>query len=327
MQRKEKNFPASEAASMPPVKPIPRWVSDAAIKKRMDRQLSVMRKSMGGTSRDITTRVIWMQDHLIEGYREQIKLRRYWPAGEPKPRKLHLFLHGGGWFGGSLWAVEEYLKGLADRADAVVLSVEYSLAPEHPFPEGLMDGYEALKWAWERAEQLSADRARFSISGDSAGGNLAAAIAIMARDEGQIKLESQVLIYPVLDLTLPGAASPLGPLMTRPSMVMARWYLGDFDELADPRVSPMQAKSHSRLPRALVAVCEFDGLRRQGEAYAEALSEAGVDATLITYKNTQHGFIDNTGTQDQALDLIREVVRFLDTPPTPDESAEAQRDS
>lgn len=308
----EKQFPAPDMGQMPPMKPIPRWVSYASVKRKMDNQLPTLRKAMGGNSRDITTRAILMQDHIIDGFKDKIKVRRYWPEGGHGPRKLQLFLHGGGWFGGTLWAVEEYCKGLSDRADCMVLSAEYHLAPEHPFPEGLMDCHKALEWTWDRADQIGADQENFSISGDSAGGNYAAAISIMARDEGRIKLKSQVLLYPCVDMTPSGMASPLGKGMLATSRAMTEWYLKDFTDTSDPRVSPIRASSLKDLPKAMVAVCEFDGLKDQGVAYAQALSDAGVDVTCILYRNTPHAFIDDTGVKPQGLDLIREVVKFIE---------------
>ncbi len=305
----EKMFPEPPQSPGAPMKPIPKWVPTATIRKNMDKRLPMMRKAMGGDSRDVTTRPILMQDHIIDGYAAKIRVRRYFPEGDPRPRQAQLFLHGGGFFGGTIFAVEEYCKGLADRADCVVLSVEYHLAPEHPFPEGLMDCHSALLWAWHHADALGIDQARFSVSGDSAGGNFAAALCLMARDQGEIKLCAQILLYPLTDFVAP--ASPAGSGMDRASAVIYGWYLKDFKDLSDPRVSPVRAKHLGGLPRAMVVICEQDGLKDQGRAYAQALSDAGVESALVLYKNTPHAFIDNTGTTEQGLDLIREVVRFL----------------
>ncbi len=306
----EKMFPETPPDPAYHLKPIPKWIPLATIRKNMDRRLPLLRKSMGGDSRDVTTRPILMQDHIIDGDKSKIRVRRYFPDGDAKPRQAQLFLHGGGFFGGTIFAVEEYCKGLSDRADCVVLSVEYHLAPEHPFPEGLMDCYNALRWAWSKSEALGIDRSRFSISGDSAGGNFAAAICLMARDEGEIELCAQIPLYPLVDFL--ATASPAGPSMDRVADIMYGWYIRDQQDKADPRVSPIRAKSLQGLPRAMVVICEMDGLKDQGRAYAQALSDAGVESALVLYKNTPHGFIDNTGTKEQGLDLIREVVRFLD---------------
>lgn len=309
----EKNYPPPTGGGWGGA-PGPKFDTYEAFKKHMDGQVGFMRKMMGGVSRDITRRPILMEDIQVKGYDGDIKVRVYTPKGEGAGRKFMLYIHGGGWMGGSLWAVEEYCKAIADRADAVVASVEYHLAPEHPFPWGLMDSYAALEWAWDHADTLGIDRERFSISGDSAGGNYSAAIALMARDGGKIKLENEILLYPAVVLAGEGFVGPGGP-STDPindaGRVMYDWYVQDGTPSSDPRISPLLAEDLTGLPRTMIVACELDGLRFQNKEYADKLDASGVEVTYLFFKGTPHAFIDNTGVDAQAEDLINEVVTFL----------------
>ena len=307
----EKQFAPPEPGALRR-KAVPKWVPMTAIRRSMDRELPQLRRMMGAKSKDVTLRPVLMQDHIIDGRSKNIRVRRYFPAAPSAPRKGVLFFHGGGFFGGTITAVEEYCKALSDRADCVVISVEYHLAPEFPYPEGIEDCYCALKWAWAHADALGIDRARMAVNGDSAGGNFSAVIAQWALRDGEIALMAQVLIYPLVDFTR-GISPIVGHGMDRPATIVTHWYTGDGVDLADPNLSPIRAASLAGLPPALIAVAERDALCAQGSEYAEALSDAGVDSTLILYKNTNHGFIDHTGVLDQGLDLAQEVAGFLES--------------
>ncbi len=279
------------------------------LKKMLDKNLPKLRQGMGGKSADITRRPITQKDVTIRGYQEDILLRVYTPADESAAqRPLMLFMHGGGWIGGSIGAVEEYCKAVSDRADCIVVSVDYHLAPEYPYPCGVQDSYKALEWAWNHADELGANRKAFCVSGDSAGGNYAAVLTLLAKEQGKIALRSQILLYPCVRMGGSDLFSGKGGAFGR---AILDWYLAGKTPWDNPHVSPFFAKEHADLPRAMIVVCEYDPLQAEGRAYAEKLEQAGVDTTLIYFKNTAHAFMDNTGTLQQAEDLVEEVVAFL----------------
>jgi len=276
--------------------------------------LKKIRSGMGGESRDITRRTVRWEDRTIGGYADDLRIRVYTPDGDAT-RPLMMFHHGGGWFGGSIDAVEDFCKGVADQADCVVISVDYHLAPEHKFPTGIEDSYKALQWAIGHADELRIDPGRVTVGGDSAGGNIAAVLTAMANDRRDVSIGRQVLIYPAIDNTFggirksfPGAASPFEAVM--------KLYLGDKRLSDHPYVSPNMYADLPSLPEALIAVGELDGLRVTSLAYAEALDDSGVGVEFIVYKNANHAFIDDTGNNDNADHLATEIARFVNQRPT-----------
>ncbi|MEN8113799.1 MAG: alpha/beta hydrolase [Actinomycetota bacterium] len=294
---------------------------DAEAKQRLSRlpgfvstffvrvNLKKIRDGMGGESRDITRRTVCVADRVIAGNEGDIRVRTYAPEGETA-RPLLMFHHGGGWIGGSVEAVDDFCKGVADQGDCVVISVDYRLAPEHRYPAAIEDSYKALQWAVGHAGELGIDPARVSVAGDSAGGNISAVLAVMANDRGDVSVHRQVLIYPAIDNTfenletnLPAAHSAFGAVL--------KLYLGDKRLANEPYVSPNTYDDLGALPDALIAVGELDDLRATSFAYAEALDEAGVGVEFILYKNANHAFIDNTGNNSNADDLVVEVARVI----------------
>ena len=298
-------FPSelSDALRNPPRMPY------AALKAMARANLAKLRAGMGGNSRDIVRRPVSTRQCDIEGYAGPVPVRIYAPEAQAAaPRPLLAYFHGGGWFGGTMDAVEAFCRAVADRADAVVVSVGYHLCPEHPYPHGLEDCYRATLWA-AGDPGLGIDVANVAVGGDSAGGNLAAAVSLMARDRGAPRIAKQLLLYPAV--TLHDFVSPTGERGGAFGRLLADWYLGGSAKATDPYVSPILAPSLAGLPATLLAVGELDGLREQGVAYAKKLSDAGVPATCLLYKNTAHAFIDNVGTQPAADDLVEEAARFL----------------
>jgi acetyl esterase len=186
--------------------------------------------------------------------------------------------------------------------------VEYRLAPEHPFPAGLEDCYAALGWVAERAQELGGRVDRVAVGGDSAGGNLAAAVSLMARDRGGPELALQVLLYPMTARVFDGssrhdpAVSPSAP----PEAIEWMWrrYLGEEDVTTDALFSPLDAETLTGLPPALVVTAEYDLLRDEGEAYAQRLEREGVPVELRRYDGMFHGFTDFSGVIDAADDCI-----------------------
>jgi len=233
-----------------------------------------------------------VRDASIPGPGGDIPVRLYRPDGEgPLPLLVHY--HGGGWVIGDLGTHEADCRELCRLAGCAVLSVDYRLAPEHPYPAAAEDAYAALEWAAAHAAELEADRDRIAVGGDSAGGNLAAVAALMARDRGGARPCFQLLVYPVTDAaqdTASYAENGDGYLLTRDSMAWFwQHYCPDPGLRREPYASPLRAEDFSGLP-ALVMTAEFDPLRDEGEAYAARLQAAGVPAEVERYPGMIHGF-------------------------------------
>jgi acetyl esterase len=227
----------------------------------------------------------------------KIPIRVYRPIGAPADRALPalVFFHGGGWVIGDLETHDVLCRQLTAEAGVTVIAVDYRLAPEAKFPAAADDSWAATKWIVANAGRLGVDATRIAVGGDSAGGNLAAVVTLLARDAGGPSIAYQVLLYPVTDVgTETGSyrAFAEGYMLTRDSM---RWffdhYLASPDNAADVRVSPLRAKSLSGLPPALIVTAGFDPLRDEGEAYARALRDAGVTVDYICYGGMVHGFV------------------------------------
>ena len=219
-----------------------------------------------------------------------IPARLYRPEGDG-PLPLVVYLHGGGWMLGSIESFDTVVRALANAAGAMVLSVGYRLAPEAPFPAGLDDSIAAVRWAAAEASELGADPERLAIAGDSAGGNLATVVARRLR--GEVGLRMQALIYPVADAGCNTASyREFGERHGLTAASMQRFwnlYLDGSDGLV-PDASPLRADDLAGLPPAYVLTAGFDVLRDEGEAYAEALREAGVPTTARRFDGAIHGF-------------------------------------
>lgn len=256
---------------------------------------------------------------------DAVPVRVYWPdgsnAGGPLPALV--FAHAGGWCLVSLHTYDAPCRALANATGCVLFSVGYRLAPEHPYPVPLEDFYGALSWITDHAEALGIDAGRICVAGDSAGANLAAAAALLARDRGGPRIAHQLLIYPPVDVDL-GTASyeafAEGYYLTREQMRFC-WqsYLGE--HLASPPIyaAPLRADL-SDLPPATVMVSEYDPLRSEGEAYAGKLQDSGVPTSLILLQGMVHGCIHMTGIAPAAAGLFAragEAIRasFQPVPP------------
>jgi len=208
---------------------------------------------------------------------------------------LLVFYHGGGWTIGDLDTHDALCRLTCRDADVHVLSVDYRLAPEHPAPAAVDDAYAAFRWAHEHAGDLGAIPDKLAIGGDSAGGNLAAIVSQLARDDGGPTPVLQWLLYPRTDFTAKTRSLSLfaeGFLLTKRDMDwFETQYLGDSDlEPTDPRISPLLAESLSGLPPALIAIAGFDPLRDEGDRYAAALRAAGTPVDLRSMGSLTHGF-------------------------------------
>jgi acetyl esterase len=245
-------------------------------------------------------------DRVVPGPAGELPVRVYTPEGEP-PFPIVVWFHGGGWVVGTLDTYDPLCRALAAAVPAVVVSVGYRLAPEHPWPAAVEDAYAATLWASRNAAGLGGAQDRLAVAGDSAGGNLAAVVALGARDRGGPAIAFQLLVYPALDAAADTASwrdHAEGFQLTAAGM---RWYwdhyLGGADGRA-PDASPLRAAFLSGLPPALVIVAEHDVLRDEGEAYAARLAGAGVAATATRYPGMVHGFFRwraVTATADTAL--------------------------
>jgi acetyl esterase len=208
---------------------------------------------------------------------------------------LVVYYHGGGWVLGDLETHDATCRRLANASDCIVVAVDYRLAPEHKFPAAVEDCYAAALWAAENAASLGVDAARVAVAGDSAGGNLAAVVSLLAKQRGGPPLAHQALIYPVTDFDFQRPSyqeNAEGYLLTRQAMEWFwRQYLNDDAEGADPLASPLRAPDLRGLPPATVITAEYDPLRDEGEVYAERLAQAGVPTTCVRYLGQIHGFI------------------------------------
>jgi acetyl esterase len=252
-----------------------------------------------------------VESRTIPGPGAEIPLRIYTPEGAG-PFPVLVYFHGGGWVIGSLDTHEGVCRQLAKRSGAVVVSVDYRLAPEHKFPAAPEDCYAATLWVAENAAKIGADGRRLAVGGDSAGGNLAAVVSLMARDRAKPTIAFQLLIYPVTDHSYETASyrdNADGYLLTKDSMVWF-WnhYLKGAGDGAQPYASPLRARDLEGLPPAMVVTTEFDPLRDEGEAYAERLRQAGVPVKLKRYDGLIHGFFMMTGFFPQALQAVDEAA-------------------
>lgn len=235
-----------------------------------------------------------------------IRLRSYRPAGAAAAGLLPalLYLHGGGWTIGDLDTHDVVCRTLCAAAGCAVLAVDYRLAPEHPFPAAFDDSLAAARFVQAQAAALGLDRARLAIGGDSAGGNLAAAVCLALRDAGEPLPAFQLLIYPATDMraTAPShQANGQGYLLTADTVAYFRGhYMPDPASWDDRRASPLRAASHAGLPPALVLTAGFDPLRDEGRQYADTLSAAGVSTQYVCFERQIHGFVTMGRVIDEA---------------------------
>ena len=240
----------------------------------------------------------------------EIPVRLYRPS-EEAGLPIFVLLHGGGWVLGDLDTHDNMARFICKRARCLVLSVDYRLAPEHPFPAAVDDSFAALCWAAEHAAEFGGDPHRLLVGGDSAGGNLAAATALMAASQSGPRLAGQVLLYPVLNgaaVDTPSYQDFGGRDYSLPKSDMEwfiRQYLPDPASRIDPLASPLLEQNLQELPPAIIVTAEFDVLRDEAEAYARKLAAAGVRVILLRCNGMTHGFLSVAG-------LIRRPEIYFD---------------
>jgi acetyl esterase len=242
-----------------------------------------------------------------------IRVRLYRPLDD-RPLPLVAYLHGGGWVMGTIDAFDPLCRALANASGALIASIDYRLAPEHPFPAAPDDARAAVRWLAANAEELGADPARLGIAGDSAGGNIAAVTARRLRDEGGPPLRFQALIYPACDSALdtPSYRENGSGFGLDPESVKRYWQLYlDGADGRQPDASPLQAPDLAGLPPAFVLTVHHDVLRDEGESYARALEAAGVPVTLRRYDGAVHGFFRWLARAELARRAVAEVGAAL----------------
>jgi acetyl esterase/lipase len=256
-----------------------------------------------------------VEEVTVSGASGPLRARLYVPSGVPESSALLVYFHGGGFVCGDLETHDAPCRFLARHARLRVLSVDYRLAPEHRFPAPVEDGLAALRFAFSEAERLGANPRRIAVGGDSAGGNLAAVVAQVARGEGPAPA-LQLLIYPVTDWSRQARSYHLfgdGFFLTEAQMTWYRaHYLGgDAQAARDPRASPLLADDLGGMAPAHVVVAGFDPLRDEGIAYARRLEDAGVEVTLHPFWGLVHGFVNATAASRSSAHALGEVAQAL----------------
>ena len=254
-----------------------------------------------------------VEDRNIPGPDGGVPVRIYTPEGDG-PFPILAWYHGGGWVVGDLESADGVSRSLCAGGQCVVVSVDYRLAPDTKFPGPAEDCWAATTWAVNNAAEINGDPARLAVGGDSAGGNLAAAMSLMAADRGGPDIALQLLVYPVADRdfgTVSYTDNAEGYSLTKVTMQYYWDQYIDAEHATNPYAVPMQANDLAGQPPALVITAEFDPLRDEGEAYAKRLREAGVETTATRYDGMIHGFFNMGAAVDKGRQAVDEASAAL----------------
>jgi acetyl esterase len=249
-----------------------------------------------------------VEDRSIQGPESLIPIRIYTPEGQG-PFPIVVFFHGGGFVYGDLESHDAVCRSIVNASQHIVVAVDYRLAPENPFPAAPNDCFAATKWVYENASELNGDKTNLSVAGDSAGGNLAAVVCLMAKEKGGLSISKQVLLYPVTDSYEPGKYDSYiengkGYFLTTDSMgLFSKLYVQNSEWRNHPYATPLNAPDVSCMPPALIITAEYDPLRDEGEVYAEKLRNSGVEVTLEREEGLIHGFFNLFSLMDSKEDL------------------------
>jgi len=286
---------AATTPESPPVSEVPRVRAD----------MEALASALGGDR----GRAVEREDRRIDGRRGSIRVRVYRPDGSDLP--LLVYYHGGGWVIGSIESHDGLCGQLAMDARCIVVSVDYRMGPEHPFPAAVDDALDAFFWVRDHARELRGDPARVAVGGDSAGGNLSAVVSQQCAVLGERKPSSQLLIYPATDLSRESpsyATYGEGFYLTRTRIEWFKDLYVPVEERADPRASPLLGEALAGQPPAHVITAGFDPLRHEGRAYADALEAAGVRVIYANYEGVIHGFVNMTGLMPAARAAYDDLV-------------------
>lgn len=298
-----KGLEALAKADLPPIHTL-----DAPAARE---QMAAMNAARGGEP----TPVRQVENRTIPGPAGEIPVRLYWPHADGTRGAL-VYFHGGGHVIGSLDTHDKVARNLCEGAGCVVVSVDYRMGPEHKFPAAVEDSWAALLWTAENAASLGVDPNRLAVGGDSAGGNLAGVLALMARDAGGPKLVLQSLVYPVGDYRLTGESyktygEGYGVLTDKAMVWFQEHYLNGPDDATDWRASPLLADSLAGVAPAVITAAECDVLYDDGVRYRDALKAAGVPVEYKCYPGMIHGFFGMAPDVDVAVEAQRDVAAAL----------------
>lgn len=276
--------------------------------------LSQMSAAAGGPMLDVAA----YEERTIAGPAGQIPVRLYWPAKGGPPAPMLMFFHGGGFALGDASTHEDICRFLCVHGGALVINVDYRRAPENKFPAAPEDCYAALLWAAKEAVSLGGRADRIALAGDSAGGNLAAVVAHMARDRRGPKIAYQILIYPVVDAD-PAFDTPsrrdygeAGLILSNKDIAwLTDMYAARKEDLKNPYLSPLRATRFDALAPALIITAGCDPLCSEGKMYADQLAAAGVAVEYKNYETTVHGFVSFSGVVDLGKDALALIARRL----------------
>ena len=258
-----------------------------------------------------------VKDMRVPSFGADIPIRIYTPRTRRSGGFL-LYFHGGGWVLGNVDGVDYPCRLLANKTQRTVVSVDYRVAPEYKFPVPLEDCYAVTKWVAENAERLGGSRKHLAVCGDSAGGNLAAAVSLIAKDRGGPSIACQILIYPVVDLlddSYRDFPDKMSPALTKDDMI---WFINHYksgdDDLKNEYASTLRRADLTGLPPALIITAEYDILTKQCNAYADKLGKAGVQVHSAHYPGLIHGFFTLPDMFDAAGDSMKRIAEELALP-------------
>lgn len=292
--------------------------------------IQAIRKQMGFKNVDVTKTNVTIEQKEITGGNGPIPLRIYRPEVPTDHMPAIIYFHGGAFMGGTLDVVENACKLFAEKGQSLVVSVDYRLAPEYRFPQGLGDCFDAIKYVYTNAQELNINPKKIVVTGDSAGGNYAAVCAILDRNEGTQMIAYQVPIYASVnmgELTTPDYQFTMDAyqmsekdadlikmgieVLASQLPLVREFYLESKDQVTHPLAAPLFANDLRGVAPALIVTAEFDKFRLEDEAYARKLIRAGVPVEVLEYKGLGHGFIDKTGIYPQVEDCIVEITKRM----------------
>ncbi|KUN53982.1 hypothetical protein AQJ46_50080 [Streptomyces canus] len=289
-------------------------ISDIHVFRQGAREQSALfPRALPGLPRDTYERVPVPTEAAVE------ELMLYRPKNVAGPLPVYLNLHGGGFVVGDWQADDPYCRLLADTAGCAVINLDYVLAPEHPFPAAVEQTHALLAWLHRHGSELGLDGDRLVVGGHSAGGNISAAVSLLAVDRAQFPLRGQIIDYAPLDLATSPSAKPnpdpspdpaFAEFLTRVAEQFNAWYLATAADAHNPLASPLLAPDLTGLPPALVITAGHDALCAEGDAYARRLREADVETEHISYAGCPHAFT-HVGSEDAATDAWDRMARFL----------------